>query len=221
MVDEVHLRSTAVVITERDIEFLALGHYFDREDRVAEHHIVPFDLMRDIIARGGTLVTARPFVVQLPCLHIMDLYMQSKRRFRDAVRDTQLEIKRQHLMVLTSLTGVEAFELPTDVLKHQTHLERGVLGLKMRTHVGSQRKRGIVLIDRIDRLERDTHFEHPAQLPCVHDVNKNIARAKRAAGQVALLVRIFHLAVIQIMNTHREIVGLVGFAFACIGFLDL
>ena len=77
LVGQLQLRSAAMVITEGDIEFLALGHYFDTPDRMAEEHVVPFDVMRKDLAGRGTFVQARPFVVQVPSLHVVDLEVEA------------------------------------------------------------------------------------------------------------------------------------------------
>ena len=78
-----------------------------------------------------------------------------------------------------------------------------------------------MLVDRINGFERHAHLEHRTQLTRIHDINEYIARTKRTAGQVTVLIRIFHLAVVQIMETYREIVWLVRFTVSLVGFLDL
>ena len=220
LVNEVEFGTPAVVVTEGDIEPLALRHDLDGEDSVAEHHVVPRDVVRDDVAGSGTLVETRPFVVQIPGLHVMYLHVETQRRMLDAVGETELEVERQHLMVRTAFIGVEAFDLPTDILQHETHLEGRVARLEMRTDVCADGEGGVGLVDGIDGLECHTDFEHRTELARVHDVNKDIACAERPTGKVAVLVRVFHPPVVEVMNADSEIVGFVGLAVSFVGFLD-
>ena len=111
-------------------------------------------------------------------------------------------------MVRPAVLRVESFELPSYILQHQTHLEGRVGRLEMRAHIRADRERRIALVDRIDGLERYANLEQPALLACVHDVDQYISCPERSAGQVSVLVRILHSAIIEVMDTDSEIVGL-------------
>jgi len=84
--------------------------------------------------------------------------------------------------------------------------------------IGSYREGRIALVDGIDGLERDAYFPARVQLAGVHDIDEDIACTELTAGKVTVLVRILHTAVIEVMDTHREIVGFIGFAFSIEGF---
>ena len=123
LIHQIHLRATTVVITERHIEPLALGHNLQGKNGMTEHHIVPAHLMRNHISCRQTLVITRPFVLEIPGLHIMDLHMESERRLGNTIRQPQLQIKRQHLLRRTIFGRVEALQLPSYILEYQAHLE--------------------------------------------------------------------------------------------------
>ena len=47
----------------------------------------------------------------------------------------------------------------------------------------------------------------------VHDINENVARAETAAGLYAVLVRIFHSSVVQIVDSDCKIIRFLRFTF--------
>ena len=136
----------------------------------------------------------------------MYLQVESQRCMLDAVGQAQLQVQGQHLMVGTALGGVEPFELPANVSEYESHMEGGVACLEMRTYVRSDGERRVGLVYRIDGFEGHAHFPAGMQLASVHHIDKDVACAERAAGQIAVLVRIFHVAVVQIMESHREVI---------------
>ena len=78
----------------------------------------------------------------------------------DAVRESELQVQRQHLMPGSIFGGIETLDLPSDVLQDQAHLEGGIECLEMRSDVCSDGERVVTLVDRIDGFERHTDFEH-------------------------------------------------------------
>ena len=220
LVDEVEFRTATMIVTERDVEPFAFRHHFDGEDGMAEHHIVPCDVMRDDVAGRRTLVEAGPLVVEVPGLHVMNLHMETQRRMLDAVGESELEVERQHLMIGTAFVGIEAFDLPTYVLEHEAHLESRVARLEMRADVCADSEGRIGFVDGIDGFERHADFEERTELTRVHDVNKDVACAEGTAGEIAVFVRIAHPAVVEVVKSDGEIIGFVGFALSFVGFLD-
>ena len=212
LVAQVHLGTATVVVTERQVEAFALRHDIDRKDRVPEEHVVPFYLVGNDVTRGSILLQSRPFIPQVPLLQVMERSMQAYRRMLEAVVQSQLQVERQHLMILSAFLRVETYQLPSYVAQHQSHLERRVARLEMRTHVGSQCEGMVGLIDRIYRFQRDSDAEHRSQLTGIHRVNQDIFCAEFTAGQVAIHIGIGHIAVVQIVNTYGKVVGLLGFA---------
>lgn len=92
--------------------------------------------------------------------------------------------------------------------------------MEVRTDICSKCEGRIALIDGINRFECHTDFEHLSQLARIHYINQDIACAKRTTGEISVLIRIFHMSVVQIMDSDCKIIGFVGFALSFERFLD-
>ena len=52
------------------------------------------DVVWNDVAGSRTLVEAGPFIVEIPCLHVMNLHVETQRCMLDAVGETELEVER-------------------------------------------------------------------------------------------------------------------------------
>ena len=123
-------------------------------------------------------------------------------------------------MIRTAFIGIETFDLPTDILEHESHLEGGVARLEVRADIRADSERGVGLVDGVNGFERHSDFEKRAELARIHDINEDIARTESTSGDVAVFVRITHTTIVEVMKTDRKIIGFVGFAISFVRFLD-
>ena len=90
----------------------------------------------------------------------------------------------------------------------------------MPSYIGTDSERRITLIDAIDGFECHPHFEQAPQLACVHHIDEDVSCSESPSGQMSLVVRVFHPAVVKVMKSDGKIIGFVGFSVSIERFLD-